>query len=65
MPSYDRVWRKEPLSEMAGQPSPRQAILEVFEAAVRLAVEDGSRDGCLLVNTAPELSAHDGRATGR
>ena len=31
----------------------------MFEAAIDLAVIDGSRDGCLLINTALELSPHD------
>lgn len=38
---------------------PRAAILAAFEQAVTTTVEGGSRDGCLLVNTALELSPHD------
>ena len=39
--------------------SPSQAISNVFECAIRVAVDDGSRDGCFLVNTALELAPHD------
>ena len=38
---------------------PRDAIIAAFEQAVTTAVVGGSRDGCLLVNTALELSPHD------
>ena len=45
------------MSESASLPS--QAISNVFECAIRAALEDGSRDGCFLVNTALELAPHD------
>ena len=38
---------------------PRGAILAAFDRAVATALEEGSRDGCLLINTALELSPHD------
>ena len=38
---------------------PRGAIIAAFDHAVAAAVEGGSRDGCLLINTALELSPHD------
>lgn len=38
---------------------PREAIIAAFDRAVTTAIEDGSRDGCLLINTALELSPHD------
>ena len=33
--------------------------MDVFEAAIDACLADGSRDGCLLINTALELSPHD------
>ncbi len=45
------------IAESAG--SPRQAVLRSFEMAIAVILKDGSRDGCLLVNTALELAAHD------
>lgn len=39
--------------------SPRKAITMVFEDAIERLTQPGARDGCLLVNTALELSAHD------
>ena len=56
---YDRVLRADWLADLAATSSPRRAILGVFEGAVDAALVDGSRDGCLLVNTALELSPHD------
>lgn len=44
---------------LAGPDSPRAAILATFNAAIEAALDAGSRDGCLLVNTALELSPHD------
>ncbi len=38
---------------------PRGGILAAFEEAIATAIEGGSRKGCLLVNTALELSPHD------
>ena len=56
---YDRVHREVPLAELAAWPSPRQAVMAVFEGAVADVLEDGSQDGCLEVNVALELSPHD------
>jgi len=38
---------------------PREAIIAGFDQAIATAVEDGARDGCLVINTALELSPHD------
>ncbi len=38
---------------------PRDGIVAAFEQAIAAAVEGGSCSGCLLVNTALELSPHD------
>lgn len=56
---YDRVHREVPLAELAAWPSPRRAVLAVFEGAVAAVLEDESRDGCMEVNIALELSPHD------
>ena len=56
---YDKVWRTDWLAELTRSSSPRQAILDVFEAAIAVALVDGSLDGCLLINTALELSPHN------
>jgi TetR/AcrR family transcriptional repressor of nem operon len=39
--------------------TPRRAILTAFEAVIAKVLKAGARDGCLLVNTALELSPHD------
>lgn len=38
---------------------PRDGIVAAFDQAIATALEGGSRGGCLLVNTALELSPHD------
>ena len=42
------------LQALLDQPSPRAAILSVFERTI-----EESPDGCFIVNTSVELSAHD------
>lgn len=56
---YDQLYREAPIEELEKHPSPREAVLAVFETAASAAVEDGSRNGCLEVNAALELGAHD------
>jgi len=56
---YDAVHRAAWTDALAARLGPRAAILAAFDEAIRVAVEDGSRDGCLVVNTALELSPHD------
>ena len=57
---YDQVFREEAVAEIArSSKSPRQAIKRIFRMASAAILEDGSRDGCLLINTALELSPHD------
>ena len=55
---YDQLYRETPIKELEKHPSPRQAVLSVFEAALEV-TENGSSDGCLEVNVALELGAHD------
>ena len=56
---YDRLYRAEPIAELEKHSSPRGAALSVFESAASVALEDGSREGCLEVGAALELGAHD------
>ncbi|MCP4317234.1 MAG: TetR/AcrR family transcriptional regulator [Hyphomicrobiales bacterium] len=56
---YDRVHRAEFLTRVTLENSPKEAILTAFESAARGTGADGSPPGCLLVNTALELSPHD------
>ena len=56
---YDRLHRVDWVEGLCAGKAPRAAILAVFEGAIDTALRDGSRDGCLLVNTAQELSPHD------
>jgi len=52
---YRRRWGVRLLAE---NPSPRRAILAAFDEVVA-ATLGGSRDGCMLINSALEMSPHD------
>jgi TetR/AcrR family transcriptional repressor of nem operon len=56
---YDAVHRQAWVAALTASTTPRRAIVKAFEDALAAALEGGSRDGCLLVNTALELSPHD------
>jgi TetR/AcrR family transcriptional repressor of nem operon len=54
---YDKRHRHDFLSAVSRELGPRDAILAVFEAASRS--EPGQPAGCLMVNSALEVSPHD------
>lgn len=56
---YDRYHRSDFLARIQQSHLPRPAIIAVFDAAVRSRTGEQSPSGCLLVNTALELSDHD------
>ncbi len=56
---YDAVYRQAWVAALEAAPSAKRAILDAFEAVIASVLKDGARDGCLLVNTALELSPHD------
>jgi TetR/AcrR family transcriptional repressor of nem operon len=56
---YDAVHRQAWVAALGETASPRRAILTAFEAVIAKVLKAGARDGCLLVNTALELSPHD------
>lgn len=56
---YDSRHRLDFLDEVSKGTGPREAILAVFEAAARPSRETGLPPGCLLVNSALEVSPHD------
>lgn len=56
---YSAVHLHDWVAALTEAHGPREAIIAAFERAVATAVEDGSRDGCLVINTALELSPHD------
>lgn len=61
---YDAIHRQAWVTGLRGFDSPRAAIVGAFSDAVAAVLEAGSRDGCLLVNTALELSPHDPEIAG-
>ncbi len=56
---YDREHRQAFLCALARNFAPREAILAAFQQVVDSCQEGRNRKGCLLVNTALELSRHD------
>jgi TetR/AcrR family transcriptional regulator, transcriptional repressor for nem operon len=56
---YDRIHRANYLQRIAASHAPKDAIVAAFESAGRNTARGGRPGGCLLVNTALELSPHD------
>ena len=55
---YDQE-RANGFADLSTSKGPREAVLNAFEAVAGTVLDQGSRDGCFLVNTALELSPHD------
>ncbi len=56
---YDRAYRAAHLAHLGTVHAPLDAIIVSFESAARQAHDRTTPPGCLLVNTALELSPHD------
>ena len=56
---YDTIYRVQHLQRTAEECTPLEAIITVFESAARKPADKTTPWGCLLVNTALELSPHD------
>ncbi|MGI9508002.1 MAG: TetR/AcrR family transcriptional regulator [Geminicoccaceae bacterium] len=56
---YDQRHRADWTERLAELPSGRSAIMAVFDGVIVSALDGGCRNGCLLMNTALELSPHD------
>ncbi len=56
---YDKSFRSDFLGQIGRRFEPRQAILEVFNSAAGQTGDGALPGGCMLVNTALELSPHD------
>jgi TetR/AcrR family transcriptional repressor of nem operon len=56
---YDEAHRRAWTDQLAGAASARAAILAAFEDVIAAVLDNGRSEGCLLVNTALELSPHD------
>lgn len=57
--SYDERYRRDFLTSVARQYEPKAAIFAAFEDVIGSSRGGRNRKGCLLVNTALELSPHD------
>jgi TetR/AcrR family transcriptional repressor of nem operon len=56
---FDERVRAQLLSNLTAEFSPREAICQLFRLFQRTAAEPNGNRGCLLTNSALELSAHD------
>ena len=56
---YDAVYRAGWVGRLIKSHGPRAAIEAAFDEAIAVVIDAGSSNGCLLVNTALELSPHD------
>lgn len=56
---YDQRHRRDWTVRLAEIPSGRSAIMAAFDGVVASALDGGCRNGCLLMNTALEMSPHD------
>ena len=56
---YDTLYREGWVARLVKSHGPRTALLAAFDEAIAAVLDAGSSDGCLLVNTALELSPHD------
>lgn len=56
---YDRQHRLAFLNRIENDNDPKSAVIAVFDAVVTSALGGSKPSGCLLVNTALELSEHD------
>lgn len=56
---YDRLHCREFLRRFAEKMAPKDSIIAVFDAAANAIPDEKTPAGCLLVNTALELSPHD------
>lgn len=62
---YDEAFHTKILGVLGESDSPRKAIEGVFETVIRECACDSGRRGCLLTNTAVELSAQDNDTASR
>lgn len=56
---YDRRHRRDWTARLSELQSGRSAIMAVFDGVIVATIDGGCRNGCLLMNTALELSPHD------
>ena len=56
---YDQIYRVQHLEKLSASRDPGDAILDVFEIAAKEPEDSSIPRGCLLVNTALELSPHN------
>ena len=56
---YDERHRADWVAALEASGGAKTAVIGAFDSVVDAVLYDGARDGCLLVNTALELSPHD------
>lgn len=61
---YEAVHLDRYLGKLRAMPNAYDAVVGAFDAGIATVLDRGNRDGCLYVNTAMELSAHDPEVAG-
>lgn len=56
---YDQIYRAEYLRRLSVEHGPVEAIVKTFEDAAAISADARTPGGCLLVNTALEMSPHE------
>ncbi len=56
---YEEAFHTKMLEVLRGPSSPRKGIERIFDAVIRECACDSGKKGCLLTNSAVELSGHD------
>ena len=62
---YEEAFHTKMLEVLRGPSSPRKGIERVFDAVIRECACDSGKRGCLLTNSAVELSGHDRETAAR
>lgn len=56
---YYLLYHQEDVAKRVKAPSPRRAIIDLFQDTVAAVLKHGLRNGCFMVHTAMELAPHD------
>lgn len=57
---YEQDIRRSMLARLEALDDPKQAICDLFDGIVAESVADTEKKGCFVINTASEISVHDG-----
>jgi TetR/AcrR family transcriptional repressor of nem operon len=56
---YAELWMRERIARLENEASPKSAIRDFLQELIERSISDRERRGCLIVNSALEVSPHD------